>query len=291
MDRAAAALSGVTGVVGGDLSQQRAQTQQAHTNLGPADLAAFSTGFGRLGPTYGYGAYRGVESAQQGTDPYSASILTNPLGVVGNRALGLAEGKAADIVAKAVDPALRYAFNPSPADVPFPRGNYTERKPGLGLSVGVPYPQNMSAEDVAKFARELTGVAKDDPQSFAPIAQQRINDALGGIPATPKNPAMPGATPDQLNAVRQAYGGDIPSGDTPPPSLLRRAMNWGATGLRGLAGGTVGHALGFGTPDGHAAGALAGGWWAIKWRTRCRADFLPASIRCCAKAPRRASAT
>lgn len=248
IDRGAAAMSGLTGVGGGDLAQQRAQTQQAHANLGPADLAAFGggygSGFGKLGPVAGMGLYSGVKAAQEGTDPTTARIMTDPLGVAGNALGGAAVGGVLGVAGKALDAGARYATRADPSKVTFPRGDYSS---GLGFSPGAGYPSdNMSASDLAKFAREVTGIKKDDP-------------AGGNTMIDVINRALSRSTPEQVQATRQAYGGlggDIPIGEQAFPSVARRVANWAVPPTTGALGGWLGHQTGL--PEGGAGGAGLG---------------------------------
>ena len=252
IDRGAAYMSGLTGVGGGDLAQQRAQTQQAHSNIGPAgDLLAFGggygSGFGKLGPVPGMGLYAGVRSAQEGDDPTTARIMSDPMKVGLDTAVGVGEGGVLGLASKGIGAGANYFSRPNPAATTFKRGNYNS---GLGFEAGSGYPSdNMSAADLARFAREVTGIKKDDP-------------AGGNTMIDLINKALARSTPDQVNATRQAYqsaGGDIATGgDAASPSLLRRGLNYGATGVGGALGGWLGHETGL--PEARIGGVAAGGW-------------------------------
>jgi hypothetical protein len=267
IDRGAAAMSGLTGVGGGDLAQQRAQTQQAHSNLGPAgDLAAFGggygSGFGKLGPVAGMGLYSGVRSAQAGDDPTSAQIMTDPMKVGLDTAVGLGEGGVLGLASKGVGTAANYFNRPNPAATTFKRGDYST---GLGFSPGAGYPSdNMSAADLARFAREVTGIKQDDPAG--------ANTMIDLI-----NKALARSTPDQVNATRQAYqgvGGDVAGGgDAAAPSMLRRGLNYAATGAGGALGGWLGHQTGL--PEARVGGAAAGGWVANKFANSINPSSAP----------------
>lgn len=267
IDRGAAYMSGLTGVGGGDLAQQRAQTQQAHANLGPAgDLLAFGggygSGFGKLGPIPGMGLYSGVRSAQEGDDPTTARIMTDPMKVGLDTLLGLGEGGVLHGASKALGAGANYLNRPNPAATTFKRGSYDS---GLGFSPGAGYPSdNMSAADLAKFAREVTGIKKDDP-------------AGGNTMIDLINRALTRSTPEQVEATRRAYqnlGGDVAGGgDAAPPSTLRRALNYGATGVGGAFGGWLGHETGL--PEARVGGIAAGGWLANKLANSISPASLP----------------
>ena len=255
IDRGAAYMSGLTGVGGGDLAQQRAQTKQAHENIGPAgDLLAFGggygSGFGKLGPIPGLGLYSGVRSAQEGDDPTTARIMTDPMKVGLDTLVGLGEGGVLHGASKLIGAGADYINRPNPATTTFNRGDYDK---GLGFSAGAGYPSdNMSAADLARFAREVTGIKKDDP-------------AGGNTMIDLINKALARSTPDQVNATRHAYrsaGGDIASGEPGSPSMLRRALNYGATGVGGALGGWLGHETGL--PEARVGGTAAGMWAANK---------------------------
>jgi hypothetical protein len=255
------------------LAQERAKTQAAKAALGPVGQATADVA--------GYGMSAPLFNAAGINNPILQGAISGGVNAVGHGGgvKDVATQSAEEAGAGAVSiPLSKYVVNPllkavrnnpfgpfgsgPPSSVVYPyvKPGGSTQAPTLG---GVPgfrdptYPANMSAQDLAKMARDMegmppaTGEGGEAQNALMQIMKQRLNDVV--TKGTPTG-GTPGSGQAAANEAYWAAGGppNAPGGADSLTPLQRGVAR--VTG--GAAGGAVGHM--FDVPGAREGGAFMG---------------------------------